>query len=107
MKTLTAVLSGIIIAGSAFSAMAETTTTAPKHHRDPAKMQEKMLAKLDTNKNGSISKEEFLANTEKRFAEMDTDGNGSVSKEELEAHHTAKIEKFKAKREAQKTGVAE
>lgn len=45
---------------------------------DPAKR----LASLDTDKNGSISREEFIATGEKRFARCDKDGDGRIAKGE-------------------------
>jgi len=45
---------------------------------DPAKR----LASLDNDKNGSISREEFLAAGDKRFARCDKDGDGRIAKGE-------------------------
>ena len=59
-----------------------------KPKRDPAKM----IEKLDTNKDGAISLEEFKAGpkgkkdpvkAEEFFKKLDKDGNGSVSAEEM------------------------
>lgn len=55
---------------------------------DPAAM----FAKKDTNSDGKLSKEEFMAKakdaakTEAQFTAKDTDKDGSVSKEEYMAH---------------------
>ncbi len=43
---------------------------------------EKMFEKHDTNGDGVISKEEFMAHAEERFGKMDKDGDGKVTKEE-------------------------
>lgn len=59
----------------------------------------KMFEKQDTNGDGVISEAEFLETAKKRFAEMDSDGNGSVTKEEGKAAHEAKRAKMKEKRE--------
>jgi len=56
----------------------------------------------DTNKDGVISKDEFLANAEKKFSEMDADGNGAISKEEAQAQWKDKKEKMKEKRKEMK-----
>ncbi|MCK0150647.1 EF-hand domain-containing protein [Marivita sp. S6314] len=43
-----------------------------------------MFARLDTDKNGSVSAEEFAAGAN-RFARLDTDGDGLLTAEELAA----------------------
>ncbi len=57
-----------------------------------------MFTLHDTNKDGSVSKEEFLAGSEKKFAELDTDKNGSISKAEHDARKAEWKEKMKDKR---------
>lgn len=65
--------------------------------------------KVDTNKDGQISKDEFMAadkdRAENKFKEMDANGDGNVTKEEGKAHHEAKKaewEKRKAEHQAKK-----
>ena len=60
----------------------------PGHHKGD------IMKELDADADGAISKAEFLAFHEKRFAEMDTNSDGSVSKEEGEAQKA----KWKEKR---------
>jgi len=47
----------------------------------------KKFARMDTNNNGSVERDEYLAHkqakAERKYARMDKDGNGSVSKEEF------------------------
>ena len=53
------------------------------------------LGRLDTDKNGTVTREEMMAVAEtrmkarndERFASMDTDKNGSISRAEFDAHH--------------------
>lgn len=64
---------------------------------DPTKRAEMILGKLDTDKNGSISKEEFAAGPmakraqgdqtkiDAAFGRMDKNGDGAITKEELAA----------------------
>lgn len=54
----------------------------------------KMFEKVDTDKDGLISKAEFLAKHEEMFTKIDTNTDGSLSKEELDAGR----EKWKAMR---------
>jgi len=53
--------------------------------RKDARKQKKFV-RMDTNKNGSIERSEYLAHkqakAERKYTRMDKDGNGSVSKEE-------------------------
>ncbi|MDX1974556.1 MAG: hypothetical protein SFT92_02650 [Rickettsiales bacterium] len=46
-------------------------------------MVEKRHAVLDSNKDGKVSKEEFLAGSDKKFSDGDKDKDGSLSKQEL------------------------
>ena len=50
---------------------------------------DKFFNDIDTDHDGTISKEEFRAMTDKHFDEMDTDHDGTLSKEEMIAggHH--------------------
>jgi hypothetical protein len=73
--------------------------------------------KIDTDGNGSISKDEWRAQGDKIFAKIDTDGNGALSKEEMKAHHgmkkerkgdrREKLEKLKERRDSKGGPVAE
>ncbi len=50
---------------------------------------EKFL-EADTDKNGSVSKEEFSARYNEKFTKMDGDSDGNVTAEEYEAYKQAK-----------------
>ncbi len=58
---------------------------------------EKMLAELDTNADGAISKEEISAHKAKHFAEMDTNKDGFVGEDEMIAAHEQKQAERKRK----------
>lgn len=49
--------------------------------------------KIDTNKDGVISKQEFDAHNNEWFTKMDTNKDGSISKDEKKAAKEAKKEK--------------
>ncbi len=44
-----------------------------------------MLQKIDTNKDGKISKQEWSTHHEQRFAEIDANRDGNLTKEEFKA----------------------
>jgi len=59
-----------------------------KHHG-------KMMGEMDTNDDGAVSKDEFLAHAEKKFAHKDKDGNGKIEKHEMKEAHQERKEKIK------------
>lgn len=65
---------------------------------EPHEGKKDMFVMHDTNKDGSVSKEEFLAGSEKKFAELDTDKNGSISKAEHDARKAEWKKKMMEKR---------
>lgn len=88
-------LGAVALAFSATPALAD-------HHEGgegPGGDKGKMFEMHDTNGDGVISKDEFLAKVEERFGKMDADGNGEITKEEAQAAHEAMREKWKERRE--------
>lgn len=91
MKAITSILAILAIAATvnaADDAKKPAAEGAKKKAMDPAAM----LKKLDTDKNGSVSKDEYMAspNAKKdeakaaeRFGKMDANKDGSLSLEEL------------------------
>lgn len=70
----------------------------PPHSKDGGH-KGKMLEKFDANKDGVISKGEFITEMEAKFATMDKDGSGDISAEEMSAHHKAKRAEMKKMRD--------
>ena len=101
-RPFTLTMMGLALVGFAFPAYAESPET---NQQKPNKGEhlKRMSEKLDTNKDGSISKGEFLTSMEERFNEMDSDGSGEITQEELKAHHKNKREKMKEKFEKMKS----
>ncbi|MGB4106532.1 MAG: EF-hand domain-containing protein [Alphaproteobacteria bacterium] len=84
-------------------AMAEESTDGKPHHQS-------FIEKFDTDKDGAISKAEFLAMHEQRFAEFDTNSDGKISKEESDAKKAEWKEKRKemhGKKDAEGAPAAE
>lgn len=67
---------------------------------------DKMFESADTNTDGFVTKEEFIAASEKRFAEMDTDGDGKIAKTEVEARRAEWVKKMKELREKRRAEKA-
>ncbi|MCD8497515.1 MAG: hypothetical protein LRZ85_05205 [Alphaproteobacteria bacterium] len=73
---------------------AHAEDTAKGDHKGPGKMFEE----TDTDGDGMMSKDEFMAFHEKRFAEMDGNGDGKISTEEAKAKAQEWREKMKERR---------
>lgn len=80
------------------AAFAADDTAAPAKKEGPGKHRPR-LEMLDTNKDGKISKDEFLAPHISHFAKLDTNGDGFATKEEIEARRAEWQEKKKEKME--------
>jgi Ca2+-binding EF-hand superfamily protein len=85
----------VVVATSALLLPARAEEGAEKSKPDPAKA----FAKVDTNADGAVTKEEFMASPKaqkdtekaaKKFTKMDADANGSVSLDEFKAAKKAK-----------------
>lgn len=90
-KLLTLSLLATLASGAAFASNHEGEGHKDKGYK--GKKIEKMIEKMDTNKDGEISKDEFTAHHEKKFNEMDTNKDGKVSKQEGEEFYKAMKEK--------------
>lgn len=86
-----------------FAALALTLFASPVlaeegksiHHGRGA---EHFMKKVDTDKDGKISKPEFMAKADKHFTEADTNKDGFITAEEGKAAHEARRAKWKAMR---------
>lgn len=99
MKKLLLASALIAFGGIAAPAMAD-------HHMDKKHHKGEGLKQADTNEDGVISKAEFLAHSQEKaenwFAKIDTDGDGVITKEEGEAGREKMHEKMKERREKHK-----
>lgn len=92
-----------LVIGLGVAQAQDTTKKPPQRQR---KSVEERFKELDTNKDGKLSKEEFMkdvpearkAAREKRFEEMDTNKDGFVTLDEMKAA----FEKMKERREKNK-----
>lgn len=90
MKTLSITTLSLIVALSAGSAIAKGEAAKGDHKGGP-------FAMMDINKDGVVTKAEFLQMSEKHFAMMDTNGDGKFTKEEAKAGREKMKEKMKKK----------
>lgn len=80
MKKLNVLLIIAVLAVSCKST--DETTTATKQGKGQPNVEE-ILSKLDTNKDGKISKDEAQGPLKNDFVKIDTNKDGFISKEEL------------------------
>lgn len=99
-KSHLAVLMSALLAVNV-SAQAAAPADAKKHSPRP----NRFLVKHDANKDGFLSKEEFMVVHENFFKEVDTNKDGKLSNDELVAHNQKKRaarDKARAERMAKK-----
>lgn len=69
-----------------------------KKNGERGKGGDRMFEQLDTNRDGVITRDEFIAHATKRFEAMDANKDGQVTKEEAKAHYETKRQDWKDKR---------
>lgn len=108
MKTM---MLGAFLAGALIvPGLAQAEGAAPGGHesmkmKHDMKVPGKAFEEADTNKDGALDLEEFLARHREKFKEIDTNADGKLSSDEFKAHGEAMREKYKARKE--KMGNAE
>lgn len=96
----------LILGIAALSLLAVPAIAEDSQSAKPGKRMS-LLEKVDVNKDGAISKEEFMSFHEQRFNEMDIDKNGTISKDEVEARRAEWKKKMTERREKAKAMKAE
>ena len=110
IKTLlaTAALGGTLLAGAAYAAQDQAAPTPPAtgmhhHHRGHGDR----LARLDTNHDGTITRDEAIAAATARFDKLDANHDGKIDQTEIaamkqkaQARHQAMRAKWQARRAA-------
>ena len=69
------------------------------HHKGkgPGHHNKMMMEKMDADKNGEISKDEWNKHHEEMFSKLDANSDGKITKEEFEANHKEMMGKMKKK----------
>ena len=75
----------------------ETAPAAPEGTKTP--VMQKHFEEADTDKNGTLSLDEFLERHKKKFVEIDADKSGDLTPEEMRAYGEAHREEWKERRE--------
>lgn len=69
---------------------ADEIANSPKAHERAERMAQHLAKHLDTNGDGVVSRDEFLAAARQRFAKLDANGDGFVSADEIGQRHWAR-----------------
>ena len=62
----------------------------------PGPREEKNFQRMDSDKDGKISLEEWIKHHNEMFKEIDTDGDSFLTQEELRAHHEARQSEYRS-----------
>lgn len=92
-------IGGTAIGGTAFAAQDQAAPPPPPpgmHHHGHGDM----LAKLDANHDGQITRAEAIAGADARFAKLDTNGDGQITPDEMKARRDAMRAKWQQRRAA-------
>jgi hypothetical protein len=77
-----------------------------RHGRpDPKKMADRHVARLDTDKDGKVSRQEYLARQSEAFSKADANGDGFVTPDEMAARHEKHRAAMSARRDGGKTAA--
>lgn len=83
-KSLLLVSAGLLATALSAGVYADQDKDAKRceHHKKGSYM-----TRLDTNKDGVVSREEYVANAEKRFSKLDANNDGMIDKDEMKNKH--------------------
>ncbi len=95
---ITALVAGMALTSGAIAGIG-TAFAGADHGKGGWHGRDGMIEKLDTDKDGAVSKAEFEAKRAADFTAADTNKDGSVSQAELSAFHEKKAAERKAERE--------
>ncbi len=87
MKIISIALLSLLIATPAFAADSDSATAKA--------LADARIKKLDTNKDGKLSKAEYLAGSEKKFSDYDVNKDGFLSADEMLAIKTHEMQEYK------------
>ena len=93
-------------------ARSEIRELKKEHRKEMRKMRhehhtERMLARVDANKDGQVDLNEYLAHAEERFNKLDADGDGFVTQDEAKESMRKMREEHKERRKKMRQERAE
>lgn len=86
-----AALAAAPVAGAALPT-SDDPLVAPVSDVTPADREARRFSRYDKDKDGAVTRDEYLANRRKAYARLDLDGNGTLSFDEYAARATKKFE---------------
>ena len=79
------------VAGAALPAIPDDPLVAPVSDVTPADREARRFNRYDKDRDGAVTRDEYLATRKKAYARLDLDGNGSLSFDEYAARATKKF----------------
>ena len=98
----TIIASALVVSGGLIAGLATAASfTGHKGFSHHGKIN---ALKLDSNKDGALSREELLSHNAKRFIRLDSNEDGSISKDEFNAHLIAMFKAMDSNRDGMLKG---
>lgn len=88
------ILGTVLMTAFSLPVIAHAETAVPTNDQKPHAHKERMFDKIDADKSGGISLEEFQAKSAERFKAMDTNNDGILTKDEMDAAHANRKDKM-------------
>lgn len=87
------IMKKLVVYTIALSALMLSANAEARHHEEgEGSRKGGMFQRLDSNKDGVVTQDEFLVHAKEKFKKMDSNGDGSVTKDEAKSHHKSRRE---------------
>ncbi|MEJ1158030.1 EF-hand domain-containing protein [Prosthecomicrobium sp. N25] len=78
-------LSKVLVSSAAIAALGIGAAFAATSHKTPEEKADRIMKRLDANKDGAVSRDEIAAKAMERFAKGDLNKDGRITKDEIDA----------------------